>query len=182
MLWISSFQATFAFLLLLLPEARSNPLPQETTQSLSDADIQRMLPAYGGDSQNDTLNDRSQCFNTRSSAPDAVSRLDCNQLLFNILVLPSTPMPRPWSPTTTTFPRYYTWKSCTISLYPDSRTSYDIFSPLGIARVAALVIRDCVTEPRGYLGGRLTIGRSNSFWVSVGGTPLLEPTSETATT
>lgn len=182
MLCISSFPTTFAFLLLLLTEVHSNPLPQEAIESFSDADIQHMLPAYGGDSSNDTLSDRSECFSSRFITLNAVNRLDCYQVLFNILVIPSTPVPRPWSPATTYFPRFYIWNTCSISVYPKSPTSYDIFSQLGIARVAALVVKDCVTEPKGYLGGRSTIGKSNSFYVSVSHTLLQNQTHLTETT
>lgn len=181
MLWISSFPSTFAFLLLILTQVHSNPLPQEATDSFSDADIQHMLPAYGGDFSNDTPFDRAQCFSSRSSTLTAVNRFDCYQVLFNILVLPATPLPRPYSPRTASFPQYYIWNTCAVSVYPMSRTSYDVFSPLGIARIAALIIRDCVTQPRDYLGGRSTIGQRNTFWVAVSKPPLQNQTLETET-
>lgn len=61
--------------------------------------------------------------------------------------------------------------TCGISVYNSAAGTTDVFSVIAVARVAGLIVNQCVTPDRGMLGGRLEIGARSVFWVSVSGTP-----------
>lgn len=170
-----SFVTTFVLLFCVSNRGFSQSLFQEPglpSINLSvDADLEQFTPFFGGLPLNDTSNGGPQCFVDIAGLPHfrPVARADCFMLFYTILVRPSAATPYQWDAKIEHRTKYFKYGACTISIYPTSSTSRDTFTELGIARVAALVVRDCVTAPRSYLGGRLRIGNSLSYWVAIGG-------------
>ncbi|KAL8714444.1 MAG: hypothetical protein Q9220_001777 [cf. Caloplaca sp. 1 TL-2023] len=172
--------AFLLFMLLIITNTVfSSPLSTDPTPSLTDpstgADLERtasLLASLPLNNNNATVADaKSRCF-TPLPMLKQISRPDCYQLLFQILTQPDAAVPYRWDPRRMALPRFYTWQTCLIALSPVTATSVDTFTELGVARVAALIISDCVTAPKSWIGGRQTIGPLADFWVSVGA-PLL---------
>ena len=161
------------FVLSLFRHTFAQSLFQEPASSLTnlsiDADIDKFSPAIGGVASN-LPPPQSQCFRNIPGYPQfrPVARVDCYLLFFNFLVAPTAATAFRWESSKLPLAVYYKYGSCTVSVYAASPTSKETFMQLGIARVAALVVQDCVTAPRGYLGGRHTIGDTGSFWIAVG--------------
>ncbi|KAL8716943.1 MAG: hypothetical protein Q9225_005769 [Loekoesia sp. 1 TL-2023] len=165
---------TFIFVLSLINYSFAQSLVQEPASTLAnlsiDADIDRFTPAFGGIPLNVTSNTRPHCFTNTPGFPQfrKVVRLDCYYLFFNILVTPSATTPYRWESAKQPLATLYKYGHCAVSVYAASLTSKEVFTQLGIARVAALVVQDCVTAPKDFLGGKLPIGDTNGFWVAVG--------------
>lgn len=171
---MSPLVTTFVFVLSLINYSFAQPLVQEPASTLAnlsvDADIDQFTPAFGGNPPNVTSKRQAQCFTNIPGFPHfrKVARPDCYYLFFTLLVSPSAATPYRWESAKLPLPNMYKYGSCAVSVYSASQTSKEVFTQLDIARVAALVVQDCVTAPKGFLGGRLPIGNTDGFWVAVG--------------
>lgn len=170
-----SFSTTLVFLLSITCRALSQSLfqgPASTPTNLTiDLSLEQFVPVFGGLPLNDTSSTLPQCFTNHPGFPlfRPVGRPDCFLLFYTILVRPSAATPLRWDAAAATLPVTYKYGSCAISVYPAGPNSREVFTELGIARVAALVVEDCVTAPKLFLGGKRSIGSSNGYWVAVNG-------------
>ncbi|KAL8931790.1 MAG: hypothetical protein Q9211_006731 [Gyalolechia sp. 1 TL-2023] len=171
---MSTFVFTFVFVLSLINHTCAQPLVQEPASTLRnltvDTDMDQFGHAFGALPLNETSNSQSPCFTNRPGFPQfrPVSRGDCYFLFFHILTARTAATPFRWDNDKTPLPALYNYGTCVISVYAAKPSPAEIFTELGIARVAALVVQDCVTGPRGFLGGRRLIGNTGGFWVAVG--------------
>ncbi|KAI4137523.1 MAG: hypothetical protein LQ341_005111 [Variospora aurantia] len=133
--------------------------------------LEQYAPIFGGLQLNATSDSRAQCFTNHPGFPKfyPVYRLDCYYLLYTILIRRGATIPYRWDTTASTLPVVYKYGTCVISIYADSHTSQEVFTELGAARVAAVVVDNCVTPQRNLLGGKHSIGEFNGYWVAVGG-------------
>lgn len=157
-----------------LSHASSQSLVQEpaspSAQLSVDSEIEQFAPVFGGLGLNDTST-RSRCFINQPGYPrlQPVYRPDCFALIYTILLRPSAATPFQYDATRAIRPTVYKHGTCMISVYAAGLTSKEVFTELGIVRVAALVIHACATPARGFLGGKHTIGLSNGFEVALNG-------------
>ncbi|KAL8863104.1 MAG: hypothetical protein Q9178_000478 [Gyalolechia marmorata] len=100
-----------------------------------------------------------------------VQRKDCIELVFQMVTRPHSTLAFEWDPNRMTFPIRFRLGTCSVSLYADAARTSDVFSVIAVARVAGLIVNQCATREKAYLGGRLEIGARNAFWVSVIGRP-----------
>lgn len=119
--------------------------------------------------------DPSDCFTQpRSPGPPRlfpVSRQHCVELVFRLVIRPQSTLAFQWDPKTIHFPVRFRLLTCAISVYSGAEGIMDVFSVIAVARVAGLIINQCATPDKEYLGGRLGIGAKGAFWVSVSGYP-----------
>lgn len=171
---MSTFVFYFIFVLSLLNYTCSQSLFQEpasTLQNLTvDTGIDQFSQAFGGLAPNNANDAQSLCFTNIPGYPRflPVARGDCYFLLFTILISPSAATPFRWDGSKLPLPTMYRYGTCSVTVYAAKATSKEVFTQLGIARVAALVVQECVNAPRGFLGGRHAIGNGEGFWVAVG--------------
>lgn len=185
-----TFLPTFVSILIVTSTVLSYPLTSDSIPSLTTAPTNETLepftPIFAGLPSNAISTGRlyPSCF-ANSGHPGIphlkqISRNDCYQLFYLILISDTAAMPYRWDWKKSSQPRLYSYRTCFISVYAAIPSAVDTFTELGILRVAALVVQDCVTAPKGWLGGRLPVGPTQTFWVSVGGPPPLRQTTETA--
>ncbi|KAL8931473.1 MAG: hypothetical protein Q9216_007191 [Gyalolechia sp. 2 TL-2023] len=172
---MSKFVLTFIFVLSLINHTFAQSLVQEpassTLQNLTvDTNIDQLSYAFGASPSSEVSSSKSVCFTNSPGFPKfrPVSRSDCYFLFFYLLTAPSAATPFRWDSDKIPLPARYKYGSCLVSIYAAKDSSKEVFSQLGIARMAALVVQDCVTGPRGFLGGRRPIGNTEGFWVAVG--------------
>ncbi|KAL9600452.1 MAG: hypothetical protein Q9219_003205 [cf. Caloplaca sp. 3 TL-2023] len=159
----SIFHQAFAQSIFQSPAAASEDLTVDTN-------IDQFAPVYGG-VPNITLLEKPQCFTNLPGFPPyhQVGRADCYYIFFSILTLPTATTAFRWGNTRrATPPTVYAYGTCVVSVIAMNPTASDTFSQVGVARVAALVVQECVVAPKGYLGGRLPIGSGDNFVVAVG--------------
>ncbi|KAI4183366.1 MAG: hypothetical protein L6R41_005439 [Letrouitia leprolyta] len=171
---MSTLVFTFISVLSLLNHTFAQSLVQEPTSILQnltvDTDLIRFSHALGGNSLDETDEVQSQCFVNIPGYPQflPVVRDHCYFLLFTILIIPSAVTPFSWDGSQLPVPAVYRYGTCVITVYAAKPRAKEVFTQLGIARVAALVVQKCVTAPRGFIGGRHFIGNSDGFWIAVG--------------
>lgn len=99
---------------------------------------------------------------------------DCALVLYNILSSPSANIPMPWhevAPQSPNYIRRWSWATCNIALSSIRPRSRDAFAEMLIARQAALVMKACLTQRTGYLGGHILVGPMGEYAVTVAGQP-----------
>ncbi|KAL8770118.1 MAG: hypothetical protein Q9209_004156 [Squamulea sp. 1 TL-2023] len=99
-----------------------------------------------------------------------VNRDHCVELVFRLVIKPRSTQAVLWDPNTIVFPLRFYIGTCTVSVYAGATGAADVFPLIAVARIAGLIINQCATPDKGYLGGRLEIGPRKVFWVSVTGT------------
>ncbi len=185
-----AFLPTFVSVLFVASTVLSHPLTSVSNISIADAatnkTLQPFAPLFAGLPSNDISTGRlfPSCFidsgfpGIRDLKP--ISRNDCYQLYQSILISNTAALPYRWDWKKSSQPRFYSYKTCFISVYAAIPSAVDTFTELGILRVAALVVQACVTAPKGWLGGRLPVGPTQTFWVAVEGPPPHRQTVQTA--
>ncbi|KAI4090926.1 MAG: hypothetical protein LQ348_003088 [Seirophora lacunosa] len=170
-----SLLATLVFLLSVLSHVHSQSLfqaPAPPASNLSvEPGLEQLAPLFSGLQLNDTSDAQTQCFTNRPGFSVFVPmyRPDCYYLLYTIIIRRSAATPFRWDATQTQLPAVYKYGTCVISIYANGELSREVFTELGAARVAGLVIAHCATPATNLLGGKRQIGISNGYWVAVGG-------------
>ncbi|KAL8644399.1 MAG: hypothetical protein Q9226_007782 [Calogaya cf. arnoldii] len=185
-----TFLPTFVSILFFANTVFSHPLISDPHPHLPNAatnkTLEAFIPIFAGLPSNAIFTGRlyPACFANSGypGIPDLkpISRPDCYQLFYLILSSDTAAVPYRWDWKKESKLRNYSYATCFISVYAAIPSAVDTFTELGVLRVAALVVRDCVTAPKGWLGGRLPVGPTQTFWVSVGGPAPVPRTLETA--
>ena len=167
---------TFISILSLLIPVFGNAVRQDPLPSLSASDLLRLPEVSDALALNDTAQPR--CFTKGNWRK--VYRPECYQLLYNMLILDGAASLHRWDPASMELPRVYPWRSCVVHVFATEPYNPETFTVLTIARTAALIIRECLTQPKGDIGGTARIGSHGSFVVSVSGPMPRGQTIETA--
>ncbi|KAI4220195.1 MAG: hypothetical protein L6R36_007791 [Xanthoria steineri] len=181
---------TIVSVLFVASTVLSYPLTSVSNISFPDAatnkTLERFAPLFAGLPSNDISTGRlfPSCF-IDSGFPGIrdlkqINRNDCYQLYHLILISDTAALPYRWDWKKSPRPRLYSYKTCSISVYAAIPSAVDTFTELGVLRVAALVVQACVTAPKGWLGGRLPVGPTQTFWVAVEGPAPHRQTLQTA--
>ena len=138
-----------------------------------------VLPTILEDKSNTTsmLNVFPRCFE-QTRDPRQVPKLlpakfsDCSFVLYKILSEPHAAVPMQWDDITPLGPNYvrrWSFESCSIVFQAVIPNSRDTFPQMLVARQAALVIKACLTQATGYLGGHIPVGSANAYSVIASG-------------
>ena len=99
-------------------------------------------------------------------------------------ILQEAPGGRTWEPFSRSSPKQWTYKSCSIALFPKSPDSRDTFTRLDIANAASILQAWCDNQRYGYRGGYMKFGFAGVFSVALFGvhnrlrrTSVLRPTT-----
>ena len=176
---------TLVIVVLITSTVHSHPLTSTPDSSLASAATNQMLnpftPVPAGQTPNEFSFGRLilSCF-SESGHPhlpklQQIKRPDCYMLFFLLLSGDTAATPYRWDWKKDARPKVYSYGTCLVAVYAAIPSAVDTLTELAVARAAALVVKSCVTAPKGWLGGRTPVGLTKSFWVTVEGPNAFHP-------
>ena len=110
----------------------------------------------------------------------SVTTSSCNSVIANILMDPGAMAIIKWK--MDTVPRTWISDGCSVTINTQDPRAEDIFQIALIARTAAFVVKECVTDWEGVkLGGKVFMGLKHNFNLTVIGTRISSAVDNSAT-